>query len=1009
MKTQGKENLNDYQKELLDEALEEIIDVWDYSNYLDYLDGVAQKLIWNSSRLGHGEDDGRGDIKSLIQTDGKLDRVKILHLVLDLGADMTTQFGSYSLGAGFTDDVREVDEVLGIIFSKDPRSEKEKFLHAVYRGDLEFIRDNPNEEFNEAALHLAMISGKVEIFEHLYRPEYEKGLIQARNKAAKLGRTDVLKSFLEKVELKQDEQDEEAKFKEQRIKDYLMMSAACKGHAETVEMLLGKGAQVDYFEQGHPGKTSLSYVIKSIKLDPLKARQTVEVLLNHGAKMQGLYSNRDTKSAFFIAAQYSHSEILELFLDRGVDINTIDENGRTALFHASDSFLNNILGKDGPKATKMLIDRGADIYVKDNKGQTALFNANHKGTELILDKNRENSFDQEPYVKIKDNENRTAVDQGISSFFSGSERLKVLLDEGYDVGVKELTDVIKSGNKEKVELILSKVLESCSSQDERKEFLGNLKMNDEIRRAFLSSLTKQDNERDKNRGVNYEETALYLLEKGIIDIEARDGESLLYFYAAVGNKSKIVKFFLDKGVNSDIPDPLRNETALTVAASDGCVETIEVLLSKGVGDSDQSRDNWNNALREASLHNKVGSVQALLRANPNSVVNHKDALNRAFKIASRFKKTGAMKALLDGGFDINSELELDENDDPERNTAFRMACRHADTKYVMDFLLENGVDLDKEREYEINFVVENVNIKTATMLAVTHSEAIRDRLIKKFDDKFKPDEALTQWNRPLSKNKIEKLRELNGLIIKGLAPDPSNEKAVKNAKKVANLVIRDFSFYESRTKEVSNYFLGVVENLDSGISDSLNSTIPAALEFPGLTGKQNAAVYPALFEVFVPEKTRQIIEDRDSRRRAPYLVAENVVDEVVKEEIEDFISQLIVDDLNESKLKEESSFLETKESKYAERIRGAIQENTQKEEEKESNSMVGKLRGAVQECSDQTVEEDEVSNETKGETKGETKEQPSPRTKLRLEKKLRQSKPLVSNSDLETNSNIARK
>ncbi len=68
--------------------------------------------------------------------------------------------------------------------------------------------------------------------------------------------------------------------------------------------------------------------------------------------------------AIVYAALYNDFDAVRFLLDKGIDINTHDERGRTALIAAAE--------EDFAGMLKLLIERGADLNARDEDGDTAL-------------------------------------------------------------------------------------------------------------------------------------------------------------------------------------------------------------------------------------------------------------------------------------------------------------------------------------------------------------------------------------------------------------------------------------------------------------------------------------------------------------------------------------------------------------------------------------------------------------------------------------------------------------
>jgi hypothetical protein len=93
-----------------------------------------------------------------------------------------------------------------------------------------------------------------------------------------------------------------------------------------------------------------------------------------------------------IATSEGDTDIVELLLDRGADINLQNEKGFTALMHA--------LINGDTEIVKLLIDRGADIDLQNMYGETALDIAITKGNQKIIDILRKAERAENIYKKL---------------------------------------------------------------------------------------------------------------------------------------------------------------------------------------------------------------------------------------------------------------------------------------------------------------------------------------------------------------------------------------------------------------------------------------------------------------------------------------------------------------------------------------------------------------------------------------------------------------------------------
>jgi ankyrin repeat protein len=162
----------------------------------------------------------------------------------------------------------------------------------------------------------------------------------------------------------------------------MAISAACNQlNVEVIELLLQNGAEVDadcflYF-----------FNIDGASADEMKIQLKLsKLLLNKGIDINS--KDSDGKTALMLIAgtvdidsfdikEYleKQKELMQFILDNGVAINAQDNEGKTALMHT-------IISKNQHIA-EYLLERGADANVKDNAGNTALTYAQINSVRII--------------------------------------------------------------------------------------------------------------------------------------------------------------------------------------------------------------------------------------------------------------------------------------------------------------------------------------------------------------------------------------------------------------------------------------------------------------------------------------------------------------------------------------------------------------------------------------------------------------------------------------------------
>jgi uncharacterized protein len=214
------------------------------------------------------------------------------------------------------------------------------------------------------------------------------------------------------------------------------------------------------------------------------------------------------------------------FLKKPVDINTKNEDGKTALMIAID--------RRQPEIVKLLIEKGADLNVQDKHGNTALtftiLNiAQSNMAELLIEKGAD--------VDLQDKDGITPLMKTL--IFSSDEAIKKLDDLGYN----------------------------------RIELNPKLKANAELS-ASLQELAKRVGIAES------EKIARILIEKGAdLNIQDNSGRTALMLAIAL-NKKEIAKNLIMEGADINIKDNA-GITALKQALDKQQSEIAKILIENG--------------------------------------------------------------------------------------------------------------------------------------------------------------------------------------------------------------------------------------------------------------------------------------------------------------------------------------------------------------------------------------------------------------------------------------------
>ncbi|MFW6308879.1 MAG: ankyrin repeat domain-containing protein [bacterium] len=288
---------------------------------------------------------------------------------------------------------------------------------------------------------------------------------------------------------------------------------------------------------------------------------------------------------FDFAVSFGNVNAVELFLEGGMDVDTKNEQGETALMIA--------VKEDLKEVAEVLIDNGADLSVTDENGRTALSLAvqeeNFDMVEYLLDEGAE--------INYTDDDGRTPL-----SWARDEEMAQLLIENGADIeepdegGHTDLMKAARRGQTGTVEVLLNEGLGVNETDNDGQHSL-----------IYVASYFKEEHPEmielliDEGAEVNHTDddgrTALHwavekghietieiLLENGAeINIQDDEGDTPLIIAAPMHQDKylEIAEILLDADADPEITDK-EDRTALDWAESNGTQE-MENLLREAMG------------------------------------------------------------------------------------------------------------------------------------------------------------------------------------------------------------------------------------------------------------------------------------------------------------------------------------------------------------------------------------------------------------------------------------------
>ncbi len=432
--------------------------------------------------------------------------------------------------------------------------------------------------------------------------------------------------------------------------------------------------------------TSTQYqLIKSVEKGDL-ARFTA--LMSQSPAIKNVFEPSRKETLLHIAARNNQLEMVKLLINKGLNVNAVNQAGNTPL-HLSVFSGSYVL-------VAFLFEHGADYQIRNQRGRTALeyvsYGKNPEIYELFLAKDKDilsyksaegagllhwaaTAGDTAGFTylqakgldaKMEDNTGSNIVHWAYSS--GDTSMLRYLNNKGFDYnmvsskGFSPLTVAIMKKNLRIIEFLLEDGLSV------------NHKFPPENSTMFIEAC---------NLGVL--EIAAYLAEKGA-DINAVDANGFSALcWSLNGNHPLVTAFLLDKGANVNSPTK-DGRTPLLIALRSDSLAEIKHLAEHGA-DFSATDSAGTSAMHMATLQGNLPLLLYLIEKNAPAGTKDRNGLT-PLHYAAIYGRSNIAKALIQCGVDMNPTDNLNFNP-----LYYAALYGHADVKKL---LLKAGTEKTNE-------------------------------------------------------------------------------------------------------------------------------------------------------------------------------------------------------------------------------------------------------------------------------------------------------------------------
>ena len=417
------------------------------------------------------------------------------------------------------------------------------------------------------------------------------------------------------------------------------------------------------------GMSGLSVATKNSKTE------VIELLIKSGANID--LQNEDGITALMWAADEGNLDIVDKLIIAGAKVDMRNKQGSTSLFFAAcrghgaivERLLSqgadiNVQGKGNDTAliyasdsgqydiVQILLKHNANVDIQNSAGSTALFCAALKGYDQIVS----SLLHAKALVNLTNNQGISAL--GIATINGHLSTVKMLLEAGANIDQKDESahTALDYASYQGHVTIVSTLLEAGAKDVSTALTIAEDKGNSDIAELLKSAIKVREQYRQNLfaycKNGEFDKVRVILNSKKTNINEKDTNGNTVLIYAINNNNADYTSEILKLGADVNMPTD-SGVTALALATSLGNEKIVTMLLNAGAYVNDYSRG-W-TALMTAANTNHIAVLKALLNAGANVNLTAKETRWNALMIAAQHGYTEIMNILLQKSADIEAK------------------------------------------------------------------------------------------------------------------------------------------------------------------------------------------------------------------------------------------------------------------------------------------------------------------------------------------------------------------